>query len=433
MSRGEGAATGLHPRRLFYGWYIVGAGTLNSALLLGLVFYGFGIFMEFLIGELGWAPAAVAFGFTLQRMEAGLFAPVVGYLIDRFGPRPVALVGVAVNGAAFLLFAGVQSLLQFYAASLLIALGQSMATVAPFTTSIVYWFQRLRARAVSFMMAGTGIGTIGVYPLVALIESIGWRGALVVVGLLIWVVGGATVMTLRTRPEEWGSAPDGDLPDDRTTAPMGPEDQLQRTGGVETREALRSPAFWFLLTSALVFGFANLGWVVLQFPALQAKGLSAGLASAAVALYGVASIAIRIAVGWFGDRLGRQRMLLGSFALQSLGLAVFAAADRFSHLLPYYFLYALGHAAYIIAYQTIVADYFGTRRFATIRGWIGMISSIGGAAGPPFGAWIYEVTGSYDLAFAVFAAVVLVGVPAMWLADRYRPVQEPAQWSGARG
>ena len=92
---------------------------------------------------------------------------------------------------------------------------------------------------------------------------------------------------------------------------------------------------------------------------------------------------------------------------------------------------ASGHAAYVVAYQTIVADCFGTRRFATIHGWIGMISSIGGAAGPLFGAWIYEVTRSYDLAFAIFAAVVSVGIPAMWLADRYRPVQEPANWGGA--
>ena len=78
--------------RFFYGWIIVGAGTLNSALLLGLVFYSFGGFMKPLTQELGRPATLVALGFSLQRLGSGLFSPLAGALIDRFGARFVGLV-----------------------------------------------------------------------------------------------------------------------------------------------------------------------------------------------------------------------------------------------------------------------------------------------------------------------------------------------------
>ena len=172
--------------RLFYGWTIVAAGTLNAALLVGLVFYGFGVFMEPLTRELGWSATAVAFGFSLQRMESGLFAPVAGYLIDRFGGRWVGFVGTAIYGAAFVLFSRVETLWDFYLASLLIALGQSLGTLANFTATLMRWFQRLRVRAVSFTVAGTSLGTALVYPLVASVGHFGWRETLFGMGMMIW-------------------------------------------------------------------------------------------------------------------------------------------------------------------------------------------------------------------------------------------------------
>ena len=194
---------------LFYGWYIVGASTINAALLLGMVFYGFGVFITPLTDDLGWATAAVAFGFTLQRMQAGLIGPLAGYAIDRLGSRPVALVWVALTGLGFLVFAGVQELWQFYAASILIAIGQTMGTIAPFSAALMHWFYRYRARATAFMMAGTGLGAVSIYPLVAVVEAVGWRTTLVLVAALVWVVGALTALVLRRPLQRYGLLPDG--------------------------------------------------------------------------------------------------------------------------------------------------------------------------------------------------------------------------------
>ena len=147
--------------------------------------------------------------------------------------------------------------------------------------------------------------------------------------------------------------------------------------------------------------------------------------------YGIVSIGARIGLGWIGDRIGRARLFTASFVLMGMGLAVFSFAQSFAALLPYYVLYGLGHAAFVITSQTVVADYFGTHRYATIRGWVGSVSSIGSAAGPLVGAWIFDQSGSYDQAFALFAGILVVGAPAAWLAERFKPRLSPPSRSGA--
>jgi MFS family permease len=183
---------------------------------------------------------------------------------------------------------------------------------------------------------------------------------------------------------------------------------------------MRSSSFWFLLLANLMCSFSNLGWVVLQFPALEAKGFSPSLASGTVAAYGIVSIGARLGLGWIADRIGRARLFTASFLFMGVGLAVFSFAQSFAGLLPYFLFYGLGHAAFVITSQTVVADYFGTHRFATIRGWVGSVSSMGSAAGPLVGAWIFDRSGSYDGAFSLFAAIVVLGAPAALLADRFK-------------
>ena len=405
--------------QLFYGWYIVGASTLNGALLVGMVFFGFGVFITPLTDDLGWATAAVALGFTFQRIEAGLAGPLAGYAIDRLGSRPVALVGVALTGLGFLVFAGVQELWQFYAASILIAIGQTMGSGRPFGAALMHWFYHYRARAVAFMTAGTGLGALSIYPLVAVVEAVGWRTTLVLVAVLVWVVGGLTALVLRGPPQRYGLLPDG-VAVAETSDPTDP-DVSRESYGFGVGQAVRTRAFWLLLVASMIHGFSSLGWVVLQFPALEDKGFSASLAGTAVAVYGFSSIGTRLALGWFGDRLGRERIYVIGFLLQAIGLAIFALADVFWQLIPYFLIFGVGQSAFVVMNQTIFADYFGTRRFATIHGWMAMLSSAGGASGPVIGALIFDSRGSYTLTFLLYAAVTLVAFPVVLLAVRARP------------
>jgi len=210
-------------------------------------------------------------------------------------------------------------------------------------------------------------------------EEIGWRGTLVGLGVVIWVVGFATTATLRSRPEPYGYRPDGDplgavQADSATSSDSGRPPTSTELGPAA---ASRTAVFWLLFLSMLLFSFSSLGWLVLQLPALEQKGFSTQLTGQAVAAYGFATVLARLGLGWIGDRLGRGRLLAASFILQGIGLGIFTLADRPVTLLPYYAFYGVGQAAYVITSQTVVADYFGTRHFVTIRGILGVVGRAG--------------------------------------------------------
>lgn len=82
-------------RRIFYGWYIAGAGAGTNFIVLGITFFGFGVFLEEFRLTSGWSVTAIALGFSIQMLQQGLLAPVTGHILDRVGPRKMAVTGAA--------------------------------------------------------------------------------------------------------------------------------------------------------------------------------------------------------------------------------------------------------------------------------------------------------------------------------------------------
>ena len=99
--------------KLFYGWWIVIASSALTTYNGGILFYGFTAFFNPILNEFGWTRAATSLAFSLQRLEGGIAAPIVGYFIDRLGPRRMSLIAVTVFGLGFLLLSKVNSLYTF--------------------------------------------------------------------------------------------------------------------------------------------------------------------------------------------------------------------------------------------------------------------------------------------------------------------------------
>ncbi len=100
--------------RIFYGWWIIIASSALSTYNNGILYYGFTAFFNPVVNEFGWSRAATAFAFSLKRLEGGIAAPIVGFFIDKLGPRKMSLFAVTIYGAGFLLLSRVDSLLTFY-------------------------------------------------------------------------------------------------------------------------------------------------------------------------------------------------------------------------------------------------------------------------------------------------------------------------------
>ncbi|MCX6023301.1 MAG: MFS transporter [Chloroflexi bacterium] len=162
MSGAAEALSRLRTGEIFYGWYIVAAGALSSAVVLGVTTYGIGTFYEPMRRELGWSMAVLAAGVSVRTFETGFLSPFTGFLVDRLGPRNMAITGTLILCAGLVLLAQVHDVWLYYAASLLIALGQSLGAFTAFSAAIMRWFQKKRGRALGFMTFGNGMGYLSV-------------------------------------------------------------------------------------------------------------------------------------------------------------------------------------------------------------------------------------------------------------------------------
>lgn len=413
------SATASAPRRrgLFYGWYIAIAGAANNALVLGITVFGFGVFIEPVRKDLDWTLAALTIGFSIRSFQSGLLAPFVGLLLERIGPRRMSVIGIVVTAAGLLVMAQMHEVWEFYASSVLVAIGQSMAGVTPYSTTIMRWFRRSRGRAMGVFFSGNALG-YGMAPIMALlISQAGWRAALVVAAVAIVALGTPLTLVIRRRPEDQGLLPDGDLAPlaaDGAPAPA-PDDS-----GMTVAETLRTPAFYLLMLAMTVGAPTQSAVIVFQVPVLEHAGYSAGVAALLAAGYGLVQAPVRLVVGGVADRMGRRRAYAWCFVLQAAGLVVFASMDSSRvWLVPlFYGTYALGHAFFTTLFLTTVADYFGTRRFPSLQGIIQFAGMPVGLALPIVTGLVFDRTGTYSTIFLVYAALAGLGAVFVFLIRR---------------
>ena len=188
---------------------MVGAGFGLQLMTAGLLMQSFGAYVVLLHDEESWSKTALSFAYSLQQITSGVMAPAQGALIDKLGPRSMMRAGIVIFGLSFMLFSQVQSLPLFYVSVTLLAFGAQMSGFFPVTVAIVNWFERRRARALSTMSIGFGLGGVLV-PLVAYsLETFGWRATSFASGIIVIVAGLPLSQIMRHRPEDYGEVVDG--------------------------------------------------------------------------------------------------------------------------------------------------------------------------------------------------------------------------------
>ena len=257
ISRRETENTGgePQPRRIFYGWYIVAAGTANSFVNMAVFIVGLSVFIKDVQDEMGWSMTAISLGFSLKQFETGILAPLSGYLVDRLGPRVMAVSGAIVMTIGLLLFSQMHSLWMFYLAAMVIAVGQGMGSFLAYTTPLMHWFRRKRGRAASFLATGRGLAYVGVIPITLLLTYFGWRQAAAIAAIAYLAISLPAALVLRHRPEPYGYLPDGDRVPSATGQEGAPGPQAQGSDSFSVKEAVRSGAFWLLLFSFVIYSF----------------------------------------------------------------------------------------------------------------------------------------------------------------------------------
>lgn len=391
--------------KIFYGWWIVAACFFIAFYVSSVIFYGFTVFFEPLVSEFGWSYTQVSFASSLRGLEMGILAPLIGMLVDRFGSRKLLLAGTVAVGMGLLLMSTTKSLLMFYAAMVLISFGGGGCTSLVTMTAIAQWFKKNIGKALGVMSAGFGASGLMLPLIVWCVDAYGWRTALVILGVGMWIVGVPLALVVRDSPEPYGYLPDGETIDD-TSFPRPPRERSR----IRIWDALRERN---LLCLNLLEGlrFMVLASVVIHImPHLSTLGIprtTAGVIAAAIPLI---SIIGRFVFGWLGDVFDKRYVMLLAFSFMAIGVFLLPFIDAPLWLVLFFVLFPAGLGGLSVLRGTILREYYDAHTFGTRMGLMMGFAAGGGIIGPTLTGWIFDVSGSYQMIWLGFSIVLLLSL-----------------------
>ena len=397
---------------------MVGAGCGLQFLQAGLLHHAFGGYLAVLQDDRGWNKTQLSGAAALQQMESAVIGPVLGWIMDRFGPQGVIRLGVVVFGTGFLALSFVDTLLQFYGAFIIISLGSSMCGFFPVNVALINWFERLRARALSVQSLGLALGGIFVPVVAWSLVTFGWRATAAASGILAMAVGLPLSMVMRRRPEDYGERVDGIAHAPGATA--APQDAAAPSRDFSAREALRTPAFWLL---SLGHGFALLvvGAVNVHAIAHMKEGLAYTVSGAALVITLLTLFQIGgVAIGWaIGDRFEKRYIAAACMLMHMLGLLSLTYATSGPWIVAFAALHGMAWGLRGPFMHAIRADYFGRSAIGIILGLSFMIVVVGQIGGPMIAGILADTTGNYRTGFTLLA--LLAGLGSMFFVLAKRP------------
>ncbi len=411
--------------RIFFGWYIVAAGSVASALLSATRSYGAGLFLLPISTEFGWSRAEVSGAFSLGRLEGGILGPIAGILVDRLGPRVMMFIGVPITAFGFFVLASLTNITEwsnlaplvvfYFIWVAFIALGDSIGAGDGVSASVAHWFHRKRALALGMLSIGVPVGGALWTPALGwVIDNSGWRSAAVIMGVAFLLIGIPAAFVMRHRPEPYGWLPDGDpLPPDyhaRSKTGAAGKVTLSELPGFTLRQALATPAYW-LLNASVALRIMVTSSVIIHIAALmQDLGMSTTEAAGMLSALALVSVIGRLLMGWLGDRIGMRGVYMGSLVALIAGLIIVAYAHNAWQIWLFMFLFAPAYGGLASMTPAFRADLFGVKAYASIGGAMEPVVMIGTITGPFMAGYVFDVTGSYRVAMLIFAAASVVNL-----------------------
>jgi len=378
--------------------------------IVGFAYYGLPFFYDFFVRELGWTRAQVTSGNAFAKLVVGpLFGFFAGVVVDRFGPRRLMLLGILLAGIAPIGLGGTTTLLAFYTFYLMNALGYVTGGPLPNQVMLSRWFDAGRGKAMGIAYIGIGVGG-ALVPLLAhaLTQSLGWRTALQVIGVLMIAVALPFAFFVR-EPRVLGTS----------TAPAVPA--AGATGADSILDVLKQPAFYLLALGSM----ASIGAVGgtsqnLKLYFAMDRGMAQGRAAELMSLVLIGSIAGRLLMGWLADRWARKRVMLLIYLIVALAIPLLWWAPSTATLWAAAVFFGIGLGGDYMIIPLMAADLFGLKRMGRVMGIVLTADGVAEAVVPMAVAALRDRSGSYGPGFALLVALAALGAMAVSLLPRPR-------------
>jgi MFS family permease len=412
-------------RRLpfFYGWVIVTVVFVTMAIGVNAR-TAFSLFFPPIIGEFGWDRGVTAGAFSFGFIVSAIMSPLIGRLMDRYGPRGVMELGVALMASGLLLAPLTTQPWHLYLTiGVLVGAGSVCLGYSGQSLFLPNWFIRRRGLAIGIAFAGVGIGSVTLLPWVQhMIEQTGWRTACTAMGIIVLVVLAPINLVLRERPEDIGLLPDGDAAPTATSAKpvSNVVDPVWANTEWTLNRALRTARFWWICIGYFSGLYIWYAVQVHQTKFLLDIGFSSSVGVWALGVVSLLGIPGQIYLGHLSDRVGREWV----WAISCAGFAIcFVALIALKYVASLWLVYLMVLTQGVLGYGLtsvmgpVVLEIFQGRHYGSIFGTIMLAALAGGAAGPWATGVLYDLAGDYVVAFAVGIAMSVLSAIAIWQAS----------------
>jgi MFS family permease len=389
--------------RFFYGYIVVLVGFFAIAIIQGTL-NTFGVFFKPLLADFGWTRATTSGAFSLAMIFNGLLAIVMGRLTDRYGPRIVLTLCGFFLGSGYMLMSRITAIWQLYLFyGVIIGTGMGGSFV-PLISIVVRWFVKRRSMMTGIVSAGIGAGTLIIPPMASrLITIYHWRTAYILLGITALILVVLAAQFLKRDPTQMGQVPYG-------------QDELEaKTVGSGTQLFAPNEVIWgrqllLACTMYLCVGFCHFGIMVHIVAHATEFNISATSAANILAIIGVLSIAGKVVMGIAADRIGNRPAIVIGFVLMALALFWLMAARVLWTLCVFAAVFGFAYGDCAALTSPMLAELFGISSHGLILGTASFAFSIGSAIGPLLFGYIFDISGSYQMAFLIGAAISIAGV-----------------------
>ena len=403
-------------RPIFYGWYMVAASVATNTIFSAAYFQGFGVLILPMERTFGWDRWVISAAMSLRQLESGIVSPIVGFLLDRFSSRKLIFWSAVISAVGFIGLGYTTGIVGFFLFFVVISLGASgVSHGVTWPVIISRWFRRNRGLATGLAVTGPIFGSPIVILNAQIEEAFGWRVVLIGYGIL--VLGGVTLLSMlvRDRPEPYGLLPDGDAPEEVTSAarPTGPSSRRPDTG-LALHAVLRTKEFW-LFTTYLSGTFAvNSAVQVHMIPYFQQDiGLTAARAAVVMSLVFIISGIGRVGGGYLLDKMDYRLVLAVVAAMMGFSLLYLQLVDvdTISATLPFALMFGVSFGCLVPMRGAVGSIMFGTRSIGGVLGLLQGAPIAAGVIGPLAMGIIFDRNGNYSVAIWGLIVISALMVP----------------------
>ena len=391
------------------------------------------LFIDPMIETLDISRSTISTLFAVGTFAASFGMAIIGFSIDRYGPRAIMIFSVLLFGGFVMLMGAIPASpgwatiiglgLGFFALRLL---GRGALNMLG-TIMVSLWFRRKRGQATSYASGAGWLVGLGLLPLIAtwLIGEYGWQTTWVVLGIGVWVVMlPPAFFLIRRTPESVGLLPDGEKPVEREgdepdapPVPAIPEDNWT------VREALRTRSLYFILIASMAWATLGAGMVFHHTSLLEVRGIPGNVAAWSISAIAVMNFVGNLIAGRLNDRFPNHYTLVIAQVALMLAMLLALVVSSNWQAFAYAGLLGLTQGMVLNTGNVIWANYFGRKNLGSIRGTTMWVVGVTSAIGPlPVGI-LFDLTGGYTVGLWLYIGLLVPMILAAALA--VKPVRPP--------